>query len=117
MLITIALASQEGGPASQQLAESLHRSLLSNDTARRNARPQLLRRPPAPGQLGGVTDLIQLLLTDGFSAASLGIAIAQWRLTKSPTISVTVEHNGATVTVEGSDADAVEEAIRRLVSE
>lgn len=62
-------------------------------------------------------DILQLVLSDGFSAASLGVAIAQWRLTKSPKISVTVEHNGATVTVEGQDADAVEEAIRRLSSE
>jgi hypothetical protein len=62
-------------------------------------------------------DILQLVLSGGFSAASLGVAIAQWRVTKSPTISMTVEHNGATVTVAGTDADAVEEAVRRLGSE
>ncbi|MGV9270046.1 effector-associated constant component EACC1 [Kitasatospora sp. NPDC003701] len=114
MDITITLAAQEGGPASQLLAESLHRSLLNNDAARTHARPQLLRQPPAPGQLGTAMDIIQLVLGTGFSAASLGVSIAQWRSTKSPTVTVTVERDGASVTVTGADAAAVEEAVRRL---
>ncbi len=117
MVITVTLAAQEGGPASQQLAESLHRSLLNNDAARRHARPRLLSQSPEPGQLGGAMDILQVVLSGGFSAASLGVAIAQWRVTKSPTISVTVEHNGDTVTISGTDPDAVEEAVRRLDAE
>lgn len=114
MLIAIRLAAQETSLAPQQLAESLHSWLLDEPKARRHASPRIIGRPAAQGDLGLVMDVVQLAIGTGFDAAALGVSLAQWKKSKAPQFSISVEHNGRTVTVSGTDPDEVERAIQQL---
>ncbi|MFE1172225.1 hypothetical protein [Streptomyces sp. NPDC058773] len=107
----------EGADSAGELAESLYQWLLDEPAARRHAEPQLIGAAPAEGELGYVLDLVQLVVSSGFSAASLGYTVAQWKKMNAPTISMSFERNGKTVTVSGTDAEEIERAVQQLDEE
>jgi hypothetical protein len=94
----------------------LYRWLLDDPDARRNAHLELSNISPAEGDLG-VVDLLQLVLGSGFSAAALGVSIAQWRQQirgVASRFTMSIEKDGRKVTVSGSNPEEVERAIEEL---
>lgn len=67
---------------------------------------------PVPGAQGPVLDLVSLLVSSGFSAASLGVSIDTWRRQRQAHPTVSVERDGTTVMIEGSVLEA-----RRLLED
>jgi hypothetical protein len=102
---------------SGDLTESLYQWLLDEPEARIHADVRLVGEPPAEGDLGFALDMVQLVISSGFSAASLGYTIAQWKKLNAPQLSITVERDGMTVTVSGTDAEEIQRAVQRLGDE
>ncbi|MEV0036210.1 hypothetical protein [Streptomyces sp. NPDC050804] len=102
----------DGDTAEGEL-RSLHTWLLAEPAARRHARPVLdTARPHRAGAQGDVIDLISLVVSSGFSAASLALSLAAWRATRPGQPVVTVERpDGARVTI----SDSSPEETRRLL--
>ncbi|MFE4828204.1 hypothetical protein [Streptomyces sp. NPDC056672] len=102
----------DGDTAEGEL-RSLHTWLLAEPAARRHARPVLdTARPHRAGAQGDVIDLISLVVSSGFSAASLALSLAAWRATRPGQPVVTVERpDGARVTI----SDSSPEEARRLL--
>ncbi|MFD5780370.1 hypothetical protein [Streptomyces sp. NPDC126933] len=92
---------------------SLHAWLLAEPAARRHARPVLdTARSPRAGAQGDTIDLISLVVSSGFSAASLALSMAAWRTTRPGQPVITVERpDGVRVTI----ADSSPEEMRRLL--
>ena len=107
----------EGTDEAGELAEGLYQWLLDEADARRYADVSLVAVEPREGELGVVFDVVQLILNSGFSAASLGYTVAQWKKTNAPQVSVIFERDGKTVTVSGTSTEEVERAIQRLIEE
>ncbi|MGH8875841.1 MAG: effector-associated constant component EACC1 [Stackebrandtia sp.] len=72
-----------------------------------------------PGQQGDVIDLIALVLSSGFSGASLAVAIASWRDSRSKPTTLTFERaDGRKVELSGDlSANDLAEMIRSVVEE
>ena len=97
--------------------QSLHRWLLEDPEARRFAGVRLEPAPPTPGTMGTGLDVLTLVLGSGFSAASLGVTIAQWRgaLGHVPGRTVTLERpDGSRLTIEGATREDTESVLRFL---
>ncbi|MGW3014370.1 effector-associated constant component EACC1 [Streptomyces sp. NPDC001219] len=107
----------EGADTAGELAQSLYQWLLDEPDARRHAEVRLVGAEPVEGELGFVLDLVQLVVSSGFSAGSLGYTVAQWKKMNAPQLSVTFERNGRTVTVSGTDAEVIERAVQQLDEE
>ncbi|MFF1416107.1 hypothetical protein [Streptomyces sp. NPDC058280] len=92
---------------------SLHAWLLAEPAARRHARPVLdTARSPRAGAQGDTIDLISLVVSSGFSAASLALSMAAWRATRPGQPVVTVERpDGVRITI----SDSSPEEMRRLL--
>ncbi|MFB7269747.1 hypothetical protein [Streptomyces sp. NPDC056244] len=95
---------------------SLHAWLLAEPAARRHARPVLdTARSPRAGAQGDVIDLISLVVSSGFSAASLALSLASWRATRPGQPVVTVERpDGARVTISDSSPDETRRLLESL---
>ena len=64
-------------------------------------RAEVTAGPPEPGHLGAL-EIIDVVLTQATAVASLALAVAGWRRSRSGRTSVTVTRaDGATLTVEG----------------
>ncbi|MFE9142467.1 effector-associated constant component EACC1 [Streptomyces tubercidicus] len=107
----------EAPDAAGELAASLHQWLLDEPDARKHAEVRLVGAEPVEGELGFVLDLVQLVVGSGFSAASLGYTVAQWKKMNAPQISVSFERDGRVMTVSGTDADEIERVVRQLDDE
>jgi membrane-associated two-gene conflict system component 1 (EACC1) len=92
---------------------SLHMWLMADPIARRHANPTLgASRSLPPGAQGGTVDLVSLVVSSGFNAASLALSLVSWRATRPQRPTVTVDRpDGVTITISDS---SVEEA-RRLI--
>lgn len=101
------------GRAVEEEARSLSEWLRADRAVLRTARVELsAAHPPEQGAQGSAVDVVSLVLGSGFSAASLAVAIVQWRSTRPDRPSVTVERpDGVKVTI----SDASEEEARQLV--
>ncbi len=73
--------------------------------------------PPADGQLGPATDILQVVVGSAIALGQLLVSIAQWRQSRPepPRVLVSAERpDGVTVTIESSDPDALAEVVRQL---
>lgn len=107
----------EDADTAGELAASLHQWLLDEPDARRHAEVRLVGAEPVEGELGFVLDMVQLVVSSGFSAASLGYTVAQWKKVNAPQLTMSFERNGRPVTVRGTDAEEIARAVRQLDEE
>lgn len=88
------------------------RDWLSRDPgARRGAHVELVQAEPSPGQMGVVTDVLQLITDNAWSAASFALALSTWRQTRPHARRITVRRGDLTVSLDGSG----DEELRRLL--
>ncbi|WP_018568957.1 effector-associated constant component EACC1 [Streptomyces sp. PsTaAH-124] len=108
----LGIGLRDGGTTEAEL-RSLHAWLLAEPAARRHARPVLdTARPSRPGAQGDAIDVISLVVSSGFSAASLALSLAAWRATRQGRPVVTVERSdGVKITI----SDSSPEETRRLL--
>ena len=113
--LSIDRSSTDRSSTAEEL-RSLYTWLLADSRARRCAEVEWAAATPAPADsMGGVLDVLSLVLGSGFSAASLAVSLAQWRGTCGrPDPGVTVERpDGTKVVINTSSAEETE---RLLVS-
>ncbi|MBU3866562.1 hypothetical protein KN815_21585 [Streptomyces sp. 4503] len=91
------------------------RSLLDwlrrDPAARRGAHVELVQAEPSPGQMGALTDVLQLVTENAWSAASFALALSTWRQTRPHARRITVRRGDLTVDIAGGDG----EELRRLI--
>ncbi|AQW52911.1 hypothetical protein [Streptomyces violaceusniger] len=91
------------------------RSLLDwlrrDPAARRGAHVELVQAEPSPGQMGVLTDVLQLVTENAWSAASFALALSTWRQTRPHAQRITVRRGDLTVDLDGAD----DEELRRLI--
>ncbi|MFD8336925.1 hypothetical protein ACFV42_30275 [Streptomyces solisilvae] len=88
------------------------RDWLSRDPgARRGAHVELVQAEPSPGQMGVVTDVLQLITDNAWSAASFALALSTWRQTRPHARRITVRRGDLAVSLDGGG----DEELRRLL--
>ncbi|WP_445520981.1 effector-associated constant component EACC1 [Streptomyces sp. NEAU-174] len=104
-----------GDSAGNEL-RSLHSWLLGDTGARRWAQVEWESARAPAGAMGGALDAVSLVLSSGFSAASLAVSIVQWRTTRgSRGPSVMVERaDGSRVTIGDASLEETERLLRLL---
>jgi len=90
---------------------SLHDWLGRDPAMRRGARVELVQAPPSPGQMGLLTDVLQLVTDNAWSAASFALALSTWRQTRPHARRITVRRGDLTVSLDGGG----DEELRRLI--
>ncbi|GHD39759.1 hypothetical protein GCM10010317_008730 [Streptomyces mirabilis] len=92
---------------------SLYSWLQADRQALRHAAPELgTAVAPVPGSQGQVIDIVSLVVSSSFSAASLAGTIVSWRATRPRRPVLTVRRpDGTTITISDSSPD---EAVRLL---
>ncbi|MER5553795.1 hypothetical protein ABT001_19350 [Streptomyces sp. NPDC002793] len=108
---------QCSGSGAEDELRSLGRWLEADSAVRRHAQVAPgSARPAIPGLQGDLLDLITLLVSSGFSAASLAVSIASWRASRpSPPESVIVRAAGEQIEIPGdASREEAEAMIRRL---
>lgn len=100
-------------------ARSLHDWFQADRALRRSSRIEMLSsKKPVAGAQGTVLDLVSLVFSSGFSAASLGISVASWRATRPQQPTVTLERpDGRTVTISGTSASETQHMVEQLFGE
>ncbi|MER6187708.1 hypothetical protein [Streptomyces sp. NPDC001652] len=98
---------------------SLHMWLMADPIARRHAKPALGASRPLPsGAQGGTIDLVSLVVSSGFNAASLAMSLVAWRATRPQRPTVTVDRaDGLTITISDSSAEEARRLIELLVDD
>ncbi|MFJ9668482.1 hypothetical protein ACIRPP_28355 [Streptomyces sp. NPDC101219] len=117
--VRLRLSTGEVAAAEEEL-RSLHTWLSADPHARRHAdlRWDTAGRMP-DGGMGGLLDVLSLVIGSGFSAASLAVSVTQWRATRggnAPAVSVEGP-DGARVTISDVSADEAERLLRIVLSE
>ncbi|MFI9030354.1 hypothetical protein [Streptomyces sp. NPDC053560] len=107
------------GTESTQEFRSLHRWLRDGGPELRAAGVTVrdVGEDPAPGEMGGAFEVIQLLVEHGAGWGSLALAVAAWWEAHRPRSSVTFERDGTKVTLTGAelrDEETVRRALARL---
>lgn len=95
------------GPDAQDELASLYGRLIREDDVRQHANVSLQGAAPREGEQGaGPAEILQLILDDGFQAASLAIAYAAWRGARPRHPGrMTLRCGDVAVTLEGTDAE------------
>ncbi|NXY98878.1 hypothetical protein HYE82_31760 [Streptomyces sp. BR123] len=93
---------------------SLYQWLSRDPVLRRTARIELAGQDPRPGDMGDVLDLVTLIVGSGWSAASLGVAVAAWRGTRPNPPVVTVRRGDLEVVLAGADEAQLRQAVALL---
>ncbi|MFE7463867.1 hypothetical protein ACFU6R_07160 [Streptomyces sp. NPDC057499] len=119
MKITIQCGGDSSG--AEEEIRSLGQWLEADSVVRRHV--QVVpgtARPAVPGQQGDLLDLITLVVSSGFSAASLAVSIASWRAGRpgpSPTLVLEVEGERTEIPGDASGEEAEARARRLLEGE
>ena len=95
------------GEDNQELIQSMYEWFIYDDEIRTGARIKLVNSRPEPGSMTGGIELISLLVSSGFNIASLAVAIASWRSSRTPSPIVHVEVLGNIATIDESDHETV----------
>ncbi|MFC9977373.1 hypothetical protein ACFVH6_41390 [Spirillospora sp. NPDC127200] len=98
------------GPAADDDLHSLYDWFQADPAIRQRARMSLESAPTAPGEMGTTLDVIQLLVSSGFSATGLFVSIRTWLDTRSAKPDIVIEHNGIKISL----ADATPEQIKEI---
>ncbi|GAA3143495.1 hypothetical protein ACFQ0X_06750 [Streptomyces rectiviolaceus] len=107
MRITIVSAEQDDTGVA---VADLYGWLRGDTEFRREVRALRLQNRGEPGAMG-TTDVIELVLGQGFAALNLAVAYATWRTARPSTPAVTIAFPGGALTVQ----DGSEETVRRIV--
>jgi hypothetical protein len=110
----VAIQIRVGGSEADTALSSLFAWLRDEADLRQTAQISLLAAEPEPAEMGPAFDVIQLVVDSGFQAMNLALAYASWRATRPSKPSVTIEYNGVTITLDGSETDAVETIVGLL---
>jgi hypothetical protein len=102
------------GSGADVALSSLYAWLRDEPDVWRHAQISLLASEPGPADMGTAFDVIQLVVDSGFQAVNLALAYAAWRTARPSQQHVTIEHDGITVSLNGSESDAVEAIIHVL---
>ncbi|MFE2639632.1 hypothetical protein ACFXKX_23075 [Streptomyces scopuliridis] len=115
MDITVRCASE----IAEDELRSLNTWLIADRNARRHVRSELgSARPAMPGHQGDGIDILSLVLSTGFSGASLAVSIATWRATRpKPPALVLERSDGTTVEITGHSPEEAAQLMRRLLGE
>ncbi|MEV6011261.1 hypothetical protein AB0M29_31130 [Streptomyces sp. NPDC051976] len=107
------------GTAAEEEARSLSEWLRADRAILRSARIELsAAHPPEQGAQGSAVDIVSLVLGSGFSAASLAVAVVQWRLTRPNRPSVTVQRpDGVKVTISDASPEEVRQLVQHLLDQ
>ncbi|UFR03882.1 hypothetical protein KBP30_23120 [Streptomyces sp. Go40/10] len=105
--------SLDGDGADEEL-RSLYAWLLEEPAVRRLARPQLRAAPPRPGQMGADADFIYFTVQTGLTLTQVIGQYIGWRRTRSRPGTVTIERDGTTITLTGTDEESIRNAVRAL---
>ncbi|MGW7074658.1 effector-associated constant component EACC1 [Streptomyces sp. NPDC054866] len=105
------------GSAEDEL-RSLYDWLMTDRTVRRGALAELASsKPPMAGQQSSAVDILSLVLSSGFSMASLGVSLANWRVTRAQHPTVTVERpDGTKVSISGAAPEVEQQLMRQLLN-
>lgn len=105
-------AGAAGGQAGH--AASLYR-WLSSDTELRGLAEVSVGSVPSPrGAMGGVPELLDVVLANSIALGGLVVAVATWRGSRPQAPQVRIERDGTTVTVRDGSAETVERILRVL---
>ncbi|PWI14180.1 hypothetical protein DI272_08440 [Streptomyces sp. Act143] len=109
MRVVIAAPDQEDG---QLLADELHDWLVDDVELHRTAK---IRRVPrdAVGAMG-VSDVIEVVVSQGIAALNLALAYASWRTTRPAPPGVTVTFAEGTITLTDDSPEALERVLAAL---
>lgn len=110
----MAIRIRMSGPSAESDLASLCAWLRDEPDIRKHAEMSLLGPEPGPGDMGTAFDVLQLIVDSGFQAANLALAYAAWRATRPRRPRVTIERDGVTVTLDGSESSTVEAIIQIL---
>ncbi|MFF4231532.1 hypothetical protein [Streptomyces sp. NPDC001820] len=95
---------------------SLHEWLTIDRLVRQSSAELSSAKSPPPGQQSAVVDVVSLVISSGFSAASLGVSLANWRASRPRCPAVTVERpDGMNVTISGADPEEAQRLMRQLL--
>lgn len=81
---------------------------------RRHSQMRTLDTNAKPGEMSATFDLIELIVTSGFSAANLALAYATWRDSSSDTSEIVIEKDGARVAVQDASPETIASIIETL---
>ena len=110
----MAIQIRVSGPSADAELASLYAWLRDESDIQRHVQMSLMNTEDWPAEMGTVFDIIQLVVDSGFQAANLALAYAAWRATRPRPPQVTIEHDGVTVTLNGSESDTVEAIVQIL---
>ncbi|MGW4285949.1 effector-associated constant component EACC1 [Streptomyces sp. NPDC004673] len=109
--------SMAGQGADEEL-RSLRAWILESPKVRRHAKIRWKISPPQEHQMGvGALDALQLITENLWQIANFSLSYIAWRKTRNRSPQVTIEYNGKSVKIEGSDTEAIERIIRSLGEE
>jgi hypothetical protein len=94
----------DGSPA-PELTRGLLRWLAADPVLRRAGTTRLASAPASSGELGAATEWIEFLASSVIDLSALVVAVAAWRDTREPKLSVTIKRGNVTVTVNTNDPD------------
>jgi hypothetical protein len=108
LLVRLEVSSEDPAPILE-----LHHWLRLDPDARRFADPKLVAPDTPEGAMGAV-DVINLVLSQGFSAANLALAYASWRNVRPAAPSVTIIRDGGSIVVTDASVDTVRQIVEYL---
>ncbi|EPH45012.1 hypothetical protein ABT390_04140 [Streptomyces aurantiacus] len=95
-------------------AASLYRWLASDAELRGRAEVSIGADPSSQEHMGGVPELVDVVLTHAVALGGLVVAVATWRGSRPRPPQVRIERDGVTVTVHDGSAETVERVLRAL---
>lgn len=102
------------GPDADRELTSLYAWLREEPEIRQHSRMSLVAPEPGATGMGAAFEIIQLVVDGGFQALNLALAYATWRATRPGRPQVTIEGDGARITLDGAEQDTVEAILRAL---
>ncbi|MFJ8570427.1 hypothetical protein [Streptomyces sp. NPDC093514] len=95
-----------GSSAAGEL-HSLHSWLQYDDEVRQHADISLHAAPPRSNELGGLTDLLQLVTDNAWNTVMFVTAVVTWRRSRPSHPSITIQRGEITVTVDGGGSEEI----------
>ncbi|MFD4700943.1 effector-associated constant component EACC1 [Streptomyces niveus] len=100
-------------PADDEL-RSLLTWLRRDPDIRRTASVEMCEQPPREGEMGAVSDILQLVTENGWSAANFALTLAAWKQTRPRASRVTVRHEDFVDALTDCSDEEIERITRLL---
>jgi hypothetical protein len=102
-----------GGGESADSARSLYRWLVGDPELRGHAEVTAPAQTK-PGHMGGVLDVVDVVLSNTIALSGLVVSVATWRGARPRPPRVRLERDGVQVSVEGASPEAIAQVLRAL---